>query len=151
MITIVVRGNAKADSVENLGGLAKDLVKASRSEAGTVSYDFYAIPREVRVYRGLERSNRDRPPQCEPPSPGICGQGSTIICRSARHRSVSETHLSDRFQRRKTDTEIGAQFDSLSGLTADEIAIVEASVGRHAHQRPYCRRQTSGVTRAFGS
>jgi quinol monooxygenase YgiN len=42
MITIVARGSAQADRVEDLADLALDLVGASRSEAGNVSYDFYA-------------------------------------------------------------------------------------------------------------
>lgn len=42
MITIVARCSVKADKVEDLVELALDLVKASRSEAGNVSYDFYA-------------------------------------------------------------------------------------------------------------
>ena len=42
MITIVARCSAQAERVENLVGLALDLVEASRSEAGNVSYDFYA-------------------------------------------------------------------------------------------------------------
>lgn len=42
MITIVARASVQADKVENLVDLALSLVKASRSEAGNVSYDFYA-------------------------------------------------------------------------------------------------------------
>lgn len=42
MITIVARCSVKADKVEDLVELALDLVKASRSETGNVSYDFYA-------------------------------------------------------------------------------------------------------------
>ena len=41
MITIVAGGSAKADRVRDLAKLALDLVGASRSEAGNVSYDFY--------------------------------------------------------------------------------------------------------------
>ncbi len=41
MITIVASGSAKADRVQDLVDLALDLVRASRSEAGNVSYDFY--------------------------------------------------------------------------------------------------------------
>ena len=41
MITIVARCSVKVDKVEDLVELALDLVKASRSEAGNVSYDFY--------------------------------------------------------------------------------------------------------------
>lgn len=42
MITIVARCSVKTDKVEDLVELALDLIKASRSEAGNVSYDFYA-------------------------------------------------------------------------------------------------------------
>ncbi|MEN6341746.1 MAG: putative quinol monooxygenase [Methanospirillum sp.] len=42
MITIVARGRVRAESVADLERLALDLVGASRSEAGNVSYDFYA-------------------------------------------------------------------------------------------------------------
>ncbi|ACL18023.1 putative quinol monooxygenase [Methanosphaerula palustris] len=42
MMTIVARCSVKADKVEDLVELAQDLVKASRSEAGNISYDFYA-------------------------------------------------------------------------------------------------------------
>ena len=41
MITIVASGSAKADRVQDLVDLALELVRASRSEAGNVSYDFY--------------------------------------------------------------------------------------------------------------
>ncbi|NLX49658.1 MAG: antibiotic biosynthesis monooxygenase [Methanospirillum sp.] len=42
MITIVARCAARAESAGDLENLALDLVRASRSEAGNVSYDFYA-------------------------------------------------------------------------------------------------------------
>jgi quinol monooxygenase YgiN len=41
MITIVAGGSARADRVRDLAKLALDLVGASRSEAGNISYDFY--------------------------------------------------------------------------------------------------------------
>ena len=57
MITIVARGSAQADRVENLADLARDLVKASRSEAGNVSYDFYATSRTPRSSRSSRSGN----------------------------------------------------------------------------------------------
>ena len=42
MITIVANCTARAESTGDLAKLALDLVRASRSEAGNVSYDFYA-------------------------------------------------------------------------------------------------------------
>ena len=42
MITIVARGRVRPESVAALERLALDLVEASRSEEGNVSYDFYA-------------------------------------------------------------------------------------------------------------
>ncbi len=42
MITIVAKCTARAESTGDLEKLALDLVRASRSEAGNVSYDFYA-------------------------------------------------------------------------------------------------------------
>ena len=42
MITIVARGSVHADKVAVLERLALDLVEASRSEEGNVSYDVYA-------------------------------------------------------------------------------------------------------------
>ncbi|MFY9545387.1 MAG: putative quinol monooxygenase [Candidatus Methanoculleus thermohydrogenotrophicum] len=42
MITIIAKCSAKAGKSDELVKLARDLVKASRSEAGNVSYDFYA-------------------------------------------------------------------------------------------------------------
>jgi quinol monooxygenase YgiN len=41
MITIVARGSVQADRVADLERLALDLVRASRSEAGNVSNNFY--------------------------------------------------------------------------------------------------------------
>lgn len=41
MITIVAKGAARAESAGDLEKLALDLVRASRSEEGNVSYDFY--------------------------------------------------------------------------------------------------------------
>ncbi len=42
MITIIARCNAKADKSDDFVKLAQDLVKASRDEAGNISYSFYA-------------------------------------------------------------------------------------------------------------
>ena len=42
MITIVAKCSTKAGKADDLVNLARDLVQASRSEAGNVSYDFYA-------------------------------------------------------------------------------------------------------------
>jgi quinol monooxygenase YgiN len=42
MITIVAKCSVSPEKVEDLVALARDLVQASRGEAGNVSYDFYA-------------------------------------------------------------------------------------------------------------
>ena len=42
MITIVARGSVREDGIADLERLALELVEASRSEEGNVSYDFYA-------------------------------------------------------------------------------------------------------------
>jgi quinol monooxygenase YgiN len=42
MITIVASGSVQVERIEDFAELALDLVGASRSEAGNVSYDFYA-------------------------------------------------------------------------------------------------------------
>lgn len=42
MITIVARGSVQADRVADFERLALDLVEASRSEEGNVSYDVFA-------------------------------------------------------------------------------------------------------------
>jgi quinol monooxygenase YgiN len=42
MITIVAKCSVSPEKVEDLVALARDLVQASRNEAGNVSYDFYA-------------------------------------------------------------------------------------------------------------
>ena len=54
MITIVAKGAARAESAGDLEKLALDLVRASRSEAGNVSYDFYADLAEPAKFTFIE-------------------------------------------------------------------------------------------------
>ena len=100
MITIVARGSAQADRVRGPRGACpgpgRSVQKRGRKRLVRLLCRPRG-PREVHVHRGLERSGRDRPPQREPPFPGLRGEGSTVIRRSARHRPVSETHLHRRF------------------------------------------------------
>ena len=54
MITIVAKCTARAESTRDLEKLALDLVRASRSEAGNVSYDFYADLAEPAKFTFIE-------------------------------------------------------------------------------------------------
>ena len=54
MITIVAKGAAREESAGDLERLALDLVRASRSEAGNVSYDFYADLAEPAKFTFIE-------------------------------------------------------------------------------------------------
>jgi len=91
MITIVARCSAQAERVEDLVGLALDLVEASRSEAGNVSYDFYADLADPAKFTFIEVWNDQTAfdlHNASPPFPGLRGQGSAVIRRSARHRFI---------------------------------------------------------------